>query len=193
MSAVAYLLVGLALCFAGARSVRLAVIVAGFGTTWLLADLFGASASTALVVSVAGALGALVLSFVLARMVFFVAGALVGALLGARFFGLLVGEHARAGDWVLAVVFVPAVAVVLGFLANRMRRRFLVWLTAAAGASMILSGIGRLGDDSTKLLWRPATATGSVVFAVAWVVLTVLGHRVQTGATHSRKKGEGIG
>ena len=190
MSAVAYLLVGLALCFAGARSVRLAVVVAGFGTTWLLADLFGASTGTAFVVAVVGALGALVLSLVLARMVFFVAGALVGALLGARFFGLLVGEDARAGDWVLAVVFVPAVAVVIGFLANRLRRRFLTWVTAAAGASMILSGIGRLGEDSTKLLWRPATATGSVLFAVGWIVLTVVGHRVQAGGSQSREKGE---
>ena len=183
MSAIVYLLVGLALCFAGARSVRLAVIIAGFGATWLLADLFGASASTALIVSVVGALGALVLSLLFARIVFFVAGALVGALLGARIFGLLVGEDARAGDWVLAVVFVPAVGVVAGFLANRFRRRFLMWATAAAGASLILSGIGRLGSDSTKLLWRPDTTIGAVVFAGGWVVLTVIGHRVQHHST----------
>ena len=183
MSAVAYLLVGLALCFAGARSVRLAVIIAGFGATWLLADLFGASASTALIVSVVGALGALVLSLLFARLVFFVAGALVGALLGARIFGLLVGEDARAGDWVLAVVFVPAVGVVAGWLANRFRRRFLMWATAAAGASMIISGIGRLGSGSTKLLWRPDTTAGALLFAGGLVVLTVVGHRVQHTST----------
>ena len=188
MSALALVLVGAVLCFFGARSVRLAVLAAGFGTAWLLADVFGASTTTTLVVSVAGALGAFVLTLVLSKIVLFVAGLLVGAVVGAKLF-VLVNGGAHGGDWVLALVFVPAVAVVVGFLADRFERTFLAWATAAAGAVLILSGLGRVGSDSTEALWRPHSAGGSVVFAVAWVALTVVGQRVQRD--HVRRNGKG--
>ncbi len=177
-SAVVLALVGAILCFFGARSVRLAVLVAGFGATWILADVFGASTATTLVIAVVGAIGAWVLTLLFSKFVLFVAGLLVGAVLGAKLFVLLEGD-ARGHDWVLAIVFVPAVAVTVGFLADRFEHRFLVWATAAAGAALVLSGVGRLGSDTTTVMWRPHSTGGSVVFAIAWIVLTLLGHQVQ--------------
>jgi len=82
MSAAALLVVGAVLCFAGALSVRLAVVTAGFGLSWLLADAFGAAFVTGLLVGLAGAAVALVLTVVLAHVVMFVTGAVVGAVLG---------------------------------------------------------------------------------------------------------------
>jgi uncharacterized membrane protein (DUF485 family) len=177
-SAVVLVLIGAILCFFGARSVRLAVLAAGFGATWLLADVFGASTTTTLVIAVVGALGAWILTLLFSKFVFFMAGLIVGAVLGAKFFVLLEGD-AQGHDWVLAIVFVPAVAITVGFLANRFERTLLVWATAAAGAALVLSGLGRLGTDSTEVLWRPHSTAGSVVFAAAWIALTVIGRRVQ--------------
>ena len=92
MSELAVLVVGLVLCFAGARSLRLTVLVAGFGLCWLLADAFGASVATTFVVAAVGALALLVLSIVMSRFVIFVVGAAVGAVIGARLFALLGGD-----------------------------------------------------------------------------------------------------
>jgi hypothetical protein len=177
-SAVVLVLVGAVLCFFGARSVRLAVLAAGFGASWLLADVFGASTTTTLVIAVVGALGAGILTLLFSKFVLFMAGLVVGAVLGAKFFVLLEGD-AQGRDWVLAIVFVPAVAITVGFLANRSEHTFLVWATAAAGAALLLSGLGRLGTDSTEVLWRPHSTGGSAVFAIAWIALTVVGHQVQ--------------
>ena len=117
MSELALLVVGLVLCFAGARSLRLTVLVAGFGLCWLLADAFGANVATTFVVAAVGALALLVLSIVMSRFVIFVVGAAVGAVIGARLFALLGGDDP---SWLLAVLFVPTFAFVAGFLAQRM-------------------------------------------------------------------------
>ena len=122
MSELALLLVGLVLCFAGARSLRLTVLVAGFGLCWLLADAFGANVATTFVVAAVGALAGLVLSVVMSRFVIFLVGAAVGAVIGARLFALLGGDDP---SWVLAVLFVPTFGFVAGFLAQRMGRRSL--------------------------------------------------------------------
>ena len=60
-SGVVLVVIGALLCFWGVGSVHAGVIAAGFGLGWFLADLFGASAVTALVVGVVGALAAWVL------------------------------------------------------------------------------------------------------------------------------------
>ena len=60
MSDLVLLVVGLVLCFAGARSLRLTILIAGFGLSWLLADAFDASTTTTFLVSVVGAVAALV-------------------------------------------------------------------------------------------------------------------------------------
>ena len=119
MSELAVLAVGLVLCFAGARSLRLTVLVAGFGLCWLLADAFGANVATTFVVAAVGALALLVSSIVMSRFVIFVVGAAVGAVIGARLFALLGGDDP---SWLLAVLFVPTFGFVAGFLAQRMGR-----------------------------------------------------------------------
>ncbi|SDD60011.1 hypothetical protein [Nocardioides lianchengensis] len=179
MSAALLVLVGAVLCFLGAFSVRVAVLAAGFGTGWLLATALGASTTTVLLVAGAGAVVSFVSTYLLSAFLFFVAGVVVGSVVGARLFVVV---DRGDSDWLLSVVFVPAVAVVCGLLADRWRQRFLGWATAAAGSALLLSGIGRLGTDSTGWYWRPDTATGTTVFAVSWLVLTLVGHRVQLGS-----------
>ncbi|MDH2416005.1 hypothetical protein [Nocardioides sp. CER19] len=177
MSAAVLAVLGFILCFLGALSVRLAVLIAGGGLGWLLAEAFDASAATMVLVAGAGAVGALVVSFLVSRFLFFVAGACVGSVIGAKLFVIADnGEH----HWLLALVFVPAVAVVAGFLAQHYEKAFLRWGTAVAGAALLLSAVGRLGTSSTDVLWRPETALGGILFAVLWVVLSIVGHRVQT-------------
>jgi hypothetical protein len=176
MSPAVLAVLGVVLCFFGALSVRLAVLVAGAGAGWLLAEAFDASALTTVLVAAAGAAGALVVTFLVSRFLFFVAGACAGAVVGAKLFVLEAGGDK---DWFEALLFVGAAAVVAGFLAQHYEKRFLRWGTAIAGAALMLSAVGRLGTDATDVLWRPETTTGAVVFTVLWVVLSVIGHRVQ--------------
>ena len=110
MSELALLVIGLVLCFAGARSLRLTVLVAGFGLCWLLADAFSASVATTFLVAAVGAIALLVLSIVMSRFVIFLVGAAVGAVIGARLFALLGGDDP---SWLLAVLFVPAFGFVV--------------------------------------------------------------------------------
>jgi hypothetical protein len=176
MSALAIILVGLLLCLAGALSVRLAVLAAGFGVAWTLAVAFDADTGTTLLISLGGAVLAFVLTLLAARLLFFVGGLCVGAVIGAKLFVLVQGGGA---DLLLLLVVVPAVALTSGLLARRFERPFLVWATAFGGAALVLSGIGRLWADAAGELWRPETTAGVVVVMVAWVVLAAVGYSVQ--------------
>jgi hypothetical protein len=176
MSELVLLVVGLILCFAGARSFRLTVLVAGFGASWLLADAFDASTATTFLVAVIGAVAALVVTVLLSRTVLFIVGFVVGAVVGARLFGLLGGDDP---SWILAVLFVPAFGFVCAFFAQRMGRGFLRWGTAIAGASLILSALGSLFSDDLGLLEHPDDPTQSTLHTIAWVVLAVAGYQVQ--------------
>src|SRR5688572_8277544 len=176
MSELAMLVIGLVLCFAGARSLRLTVLVAGFGLCWLLADAFGASVATTFVVAAVGAIALLVLSIVMSRFVIFLVGAAVGAVIGARLFALLGGDDP---SWLLAVLFVPTFGFVSGFLAQRMGTKFLRWATAIAGAAVILSAVGSLFRDDLGLLETPDDAGQSTLHTVVWVALAIVGHQVQ--------------
>jgi hypothetical protein len=186
MSPAVVIAVGAVLCFAGALSVRLAVVTAGFGLSWLLADVFGASFATGLLVGLAGAAVALVLTVVLSHVVMFFTGGVVGAVLGAKLFVVLGGSDP---SWLVAVVFVLAVAFVCGFLASRYQRAFLRWATAFAGAALVLSGLGRLDADDMGLLYRPSSTTETVLLTVGWLVLGVAGSLVQ-GALTRRRSGD---
>ena len=176
MSELALLVVGLVLCFAGARSLRLTVLVAGFGLGWLLADAFGANVATKFAVAAVAALALLVLSIVMSRFVIFLVGAAVGAVIGARLFALLGGHDP---SWLLAVLFVPTFGLVAGYLAQRMGRRFLRWATAIAGAALILSAVGSLFSDDLGLLQTPDGTAQSILHTVTWVALAIVGHQVQ--------------
>lgn len=68
--------VGVILCFAGVASLNLAVLVSAFAVVWLLADVFGASTGTALLVAAAGAVAVWVLVRVVFRTALFFVGAL---------------------------------------------------------------------------------------------------------------------
>jgi len=180
VDAVVLILLGVVLCFFGTRSIRLAVTVAGGGAAWLLADALGASSLTTVLVAIAGGIGALVVSLLAMSFVFFVIGLFVGAVVGSKLYVLAdSGTGTGEGGWLLAVVFVPAFALLSGFLASRFKRRFLSWGTALAGAALILSGIGQLGSDTVDDLWRPESSFGAVVLAVLWLGLSFVGARLQ--------------
>src|SRR5262245_54955728 len=159
MSSAVLLVVGVLLCFAGALSVRLAVLTAGFGLCWLLADAFGAGFVTGLIIGLVGAGVALVLTVVLSHVVMFATGAIVGAVIGAKLFVVLDDSNP---SWLLAAVFVPAVAVICGYLASRYQRAFLRWATAFAGAALMLSGIGLIDGLHVRALHHPTSTVGSV-------------------------------
>lgn len=176
MSGGILILMGLFLCLAGAWSVRLAVLAAGFGVSWLLADTFGASAWTALLISAAGALIALLLSLVMSKLMLFFVGGVVGAVVGAKVFVLLDGKDASV---LLAVIFIPAIAFLFAFLTQRHSGSFLAWATAFGGAAMALTGLGRLAPNLFEALYAPDDAISRLLFIAAWLVLAVLGRTVQ--------------
>jgi hypothetical protein len=182
-STVVLLALGAILCFWGARSLRLTVLAAGFAGSWVLAEAFGASLATAAVVAAVCAVAVLVLTLVFARFLFFVVGAGVGVLIGARLFTLLSSRSENGhGDVLLGLLFVAAVAIVCGFLANRFRHWFVVWTTALAGSALLLAGVGHLGPGPGELS-RPGSTSSSVITGVLWLAITYLGARVQRATT----------
>ena len=162
MSGGILILIGLLLCLSGAWSVRLAVLAAGFGVSWLLADTFGASTGTALLIAASGAVLAFLLSLVLSKLMLFFVGGVVGAVVGAKLFVLLDGKDASA---LLAVIFIPTIAFLFAFLAQRWSRRFLAWATAFGGAAMALTGLGRLAPEQLESLHAPDDTASRLVFA----------------------------
>ena len=182
-STVVLIALGVVLCFWGARSLRLTVLAAGFAGSWVLAEAFGASLGVAALVAGASALAVLVLTLVFARFLFFVVGAGVGVLIGARLFTLLSSRSESGhGDVLLGLLFVAAVAIVCGFLANRFRRWFVVWTTALAGSALLLAGIGHLGPGAGELS-RPGSTSSSIVTGILWLAISYLGARVQRART----------
>jgi len=178
-STVVLILLGALLCFGGAASLRLTVLAAGFAGAWVLAEAFGASLGVAAVVASVAALAALVLTLVFARFLFFVVGAGVGLLIGTRLFTLLSpGSESGHADLLLGLFFVPAVAIVCGFLATHWRRTFVVWTTALAGSAILLAGVGHQGPGAGELS-QPGSTFTSIVSGVLWLALTFLGARVQ--------------
>jgi hypothetical protein len=176
MTTAILLAIGLVLCLAGAWSLRLAVLTSGFGAAWLLANVFGASFVTGLLVALAGAAVAFVITVTLAKIVMFVSGCIVGAVVGAKLFVVLSGSDT---SWLLALVFVPAAALLSGFLAGRFQRRFLQWGTAFAGAALVLSGLAAIGSDDLGLFRRPETGTQTLLLTISWLALGIVGHSVQ--------------
>src|SRR3954454_864578 len=168
-STVVLILLGTLLCFWGAKSLRLTVLAAGFAGAWVLAEAFGASLGVAAIVAAGCALAVLVLTLVFARFLFFVVGAGVGVLIGARLFTLLSSRSANGhGDVLLGLLFVAAAAIVCGFLANRWRRWFVVWTTALAGSALLLAGVGHLGPGPGELS-RPESTSTAVISGVLWL------------------------
>ena len=176
MSGWVILLVGLVLCFLGVGSIHLAVLASGFGLGWLLADLFHADAWTSLL----GALGSAVIGWVLVTLVFkfasFFVGMITGALIGARLYSILTPGEASI---VLAAVVVVAVAIVFGFLADRYRKRVLLWATAIGGAGLVLSSLGLIWPQDLGFLRDPQAGVEQVTSTLLWVALSAGGWLTQ--------------
>ena len=117
MSGWVVLVVGVVLCFLGVGSVHLAILASAFGLGWLLGDLFGATAVTALIIAACTA----VITWALITLVFnaarFVVGLIAGALIGARLYATF--SVGTASVVLAVVVVVAATALAFGFLADR--------------------------------------------------------------------------
>lgn len=175
MSGLAVLLVGALLCFYGIRSMHLAVLAAGFGLGWLIADLFNASVWTLVLFGLIGA----VVSWVVTTLVFkfsaYFIGGITGAMAGAKLADVL-----QPGDnnWALSGIVILALAVAAAFLADKFRARALLWLTSIGGASMILTGLGSM-IGALDFLRHPTGGFQQVFAAAAWIALSAAGWLVQ--------------
>jgi len=181
VSGLSMVVIGLVLGMAGGWSIRTVLAVVGFGAGWLLANVFDASLLVSAVVAAVGALLAWVLVRLAATIVFFVVGALVGVLVGARLFRLLEGGD---GNLLLAIVFIPAIGIAGGWLAEKTREAFVAWGTSIGGAALVLAGLGVL---VTSLSWLrdPSEPWQAVLGVVAWVALAVF-FRLSQRAVGSR-------
>ena len=182
MDASVLVLVGLLLAVGGIWSARLVLVCAGAGAAWLLADAFGVGTGTSLLIAGASGVLGLVVGLVAARVLFVVLGLVVGAVIGARLFAVLDTGDASV---LLAVVFVPAVAVVGGVALGRWRERVIGWATAIGGSGLVLAGVGRI-DAGVRVLSEPRDAGEQGIAVVAWVVLAVVGRLVQRRIGRSR-------
>jgi hypothetical protein len=93
----------------------------------------------------------------------------VGLLVGARLFRLLEGGD---GNLLLAVVFIPAIGIAGGWIAEKTRESFVAWGTSIAGAALVLSGVGVL-VASLAWLRDPVETWEAVVGALVWIALSV--------------------
>jgi hypothetical protein len=185
MEALVLVLVGVLLAVGGIWSIRLVLVCAGAGAAWLVADAFGASAGTSALIAAASGLLALIVGVLAARVLFFVVGLVVGAVVGARLFTILDTGDASV---LLAVVFVPAVAVVGGVALERWRERLVGWVTAIGGSALVLAGLGRV-DSEVRVVSDPGDYGEQAISVAAWVALAVLARVVQRRVGGSRRGG----
>ena len=192
MSGWVILIIGVVLCFFGAGSIHVAVLASGFGLGWLLADLFHSDVWTSLLI----ALGSAVIGWILVTLVFkfasFFVGMITGALIGARLYSILTPGEASI---VLAAVVVVAVAIVFGFLADRYRKRVLLWATAIGGAGLVVSSLGLIWPDALGFLRDPQAGVPTVTSTLIWVALAAGGwitqRRLFPKALHEEEKVRG--
>jgi len=169
MSGLTMIVIGLVLGLAGGWSIRTVLMIVGFGAGWLLANVFDASLLVTLAVAVVGGLFAWLIVRIAASLVFFVVGALVGLVVGARLFRLLEGGD---GNLLLAIVFIPAIGIAGGWLAEKTKERFVAWGTSIGGAALVLAGVGVLVSG---LAWLrdPKETWQGLVGVAAWAGLSV--------------------
>ncbi len=175
MNGIVIAIVGAVLCFAGIRSLNLAVFTSGAGLTWLLMDAFGGSGWTILLIALAGGVGAMFLARFVFRSAIFVVGLVVGAAIGGRLYTMLEPE---GGSAVVSIAFVLATAFFAGWLAQNWRLKVLIVLTALGGAGLILSGVGRM-SSSLNWLSEPNTAGGRLLVLALWLVVAAFGWAAQ--------------
>jgi hypothetical protein len=169
MSGLTMVVIGLVLGLAGGWSIRTVLMIVGFGAGWLLANVFDANLLLTLVIAIVGALFAWLVVRLAATIVFFMVGALVGLLVGARLYRLLEGGD---GNVLLALVFIPAIGIAGGWVAEKTRERFVAWGTSIGGAALVLAGVGVL-VSSLSWLRDPTETWQSVVGVAVWIALSV--------------------
>ncbi|TJZ78004.1 DUF4203 domain-containing protein [Rhodococcus oryzae] len=175
MSGIAVLLVGVVLCFWGIGSLHVAVLAAGFGLGWLIADLFNASLTTLILFALIGAVASWVVTTLIFKFSAYFIGGLTGAMAGAK-----IADVLQPGDnnWALSGIVILAVAVASAFLADKYRARALLWLTSIGGASMILAGLGRT-SDTLAFLHEPEAGWEQITSTLLWIALSAAGWIVQ--------------
>ncbi|MFE7720954.1 DUF4203 domain-containing protein [Nocardia rhizosphaerihabitans] len=171
MNGIVVAVVGALLCFYGVRSVNLGVLAIGFGLGWLIADLVNASFWWLVLIGLIGAISAWVVTSLVFRFASYFIGGLAGAMIGTKLATVL-----QPGDKNIALSMIVALAMCVAgaFLAEKFRARALLWLTSIGGASMVLSGLGRM-SDSLAFLREPDTGWQQVTSTLAWIGLSVLG------------------
>jgi hypothetical protein len=181
----AWLAVGLILCFFGVRSLRLTGFLVGFALAALLADAFGANPLITLIVGLAGGIAGFLLLILIFRFSLWIIGGLVGAVIGVRVYQhFFLGE----GNALVLVLFLIAVGLICGFIADRYRQPVLAVLTAAGGASVTLAALGHLWPSVLGFLKQPLTPAQSAIAALAWIVLAVFGWIVQRSWLRTRAR-----
>lgn len=176
MSGLVVALVGLVLCFAGVRSLNLAVFVSGFGLAWLLVDSVGSThAWTAVLIALAGGVVAVVVTRFIVRSALFFVGGVVGTVIGARLYTLL---EPKGGNAVVALVFIAAAAFLSGWMSQKWNVKVVMVLTALGGAGIVLSGIGRMGS-SVEWLRNPEQGGQQLLVLLLWLAVAALGVVVQ--------------
>nr|WP_296764803.1 DUF4203 domain-containing protein [Rhodococcus sp. (in: high G+C Gram-positive bacteria)] len=175
MSGIVVLLVGALLCFYGIRSLHLAVLAAGFGLGWLVADLFEPSLTVLFLFGLVGAVASWVVTTLVFKLSAYVIGGLAGAVAGAR-----IADVLQPGDrnWAMSAIVVLALGVASAFLADKYRARALLWLTSIGGASMMVDGVGRMAAW-LDFLRNPEAGWEQVTSTAAWIALAVAGWIVQ--------------
>lgn len=171
MNGIVVVLVGALLCFYGIRSVHLGILAIGFGLGWMIADLFDATFWWLILIGLIGAVSSWVVTSLVFRFASYFIGGLTGAMIGTKLATVL-----QPGDknWALSMIVALAVCVAGAFLAEKFRARALLWLTSIGGASMVLSGLGRM-TDSLAFLRNPDPGLQQVTATLAWIGLSVVG------------------
>ncbi|WP_328474825.1 hypothetical protein OHA21_16240 [Actinoplanes sp. NBC_00393] len=175
-SGLGVLLIGVLLCFAGVRSLNLAVFGSGLAVGWLVTEPFGASLLTALIVAVAAGVVALVLARIVFRAGLFFVGGLAGAVIGAKVFGLLQPD---GGSLILLILFVAACGFIGGLVTQRFRWAALAVVCALGGAALVLSGLARAFPDQLGFLRDPAGQAEAALTAGVWLAVAATGWSVQ--------------
>lgn len=168
--------VGLLLCYAGVRSVHVALLAWGFAVGWLIAEACAASFRVALVVALATAAATGVLGHLVFRVAMFCVGGFAGMVIGAKVFGLLQPEDRNV---VLVVLFVAATGFIGGLVTQRFRHPAIAAFCALAGAALVVSGLARTFPQALGFLRNPPEASQAVVTGLAWLTLAGAGWAVQ--------------
>jgi hypothetical protein len=184
-SGLAIAVVGLVLCFFGARSLHIAVLASGFALGWLLADAFAATPVTSLVFALVAALVAWLLARLIFGLALFVIGGFAGAVVGAKLFALL--QH-DGGSVVLAVLFVAATGFIGGMATQRFRGSVLAIACAVGGAGLAVSGLARAFPQALGFLRAPESPAAAALAAGIWVGLAAVGWGVQRRSVGSENR-----